>query len=240
MKQLSIWLCCISLSLPMSWGQQTQPIDSTAQDAVKPPAPLALRFGVDLSRPLRAQLDSDFKGFELVGDLKVYNDLYVALELGNETRTQQSEQINFTSEGSYLKLGIDYNMYDNWVGMNNQVFIGLRLGNSLHQQTVNSYTLYTTHHFWPESPVTNSNATRTYTDLNAQWVEVLAGIKVQVLHNIYLGLSVRMHRLLSHKQPDNFNNLYVPGFNKVTDENNFGVGFNYTLTYSIPIRIGKR
>ena len=45
--------------------------------------------------------------------------------------------------------------------------------------------------------------------------------------------------LLSDKKPDNFGNLFIPGFNKVTDENTFGSGFNYTLTYSIPLKKRK-
>ncbi|MGA0431511.1 MAG: DUF6048 family protein [Flavobacteriaceae bacterium] len=240
MKQWYIWLCCISFFAAPIWGQQLQDNDSIEVVAIKKEAPMALRFGIDLYRPIRSQIKEDFEGFELVGDLKVYNDLYVALELGNENRTLQSEQLNFSTKGNYLKLGIDYNMYDNWKGMNNQVYIGLRFGNSLHQQTVNNYTLYSTTHFWPEALISNSNATKTSPNLSAQWIEVLAGIKVQIIHNFYLGLSLRLNRLLNQKQPDNFNNLYLPGFNKVTDENNFGVGFNYTLTYSIPFRFGKK
>ena len=48
-----------------------------------------------------------------------------------------------------------------------------------------------------------------------------------------------MNRMIINPQPYNFGNLYVPGFNKVTDENNFGASFNYTLTYSLPFRFRK-
>jgi hypothetical protein len=46
--------------------------------------------------------------------------------------------------------------------------------------------------------------------------------------------------LLKDKIPENFDNIYIPGFNKKTEENNFGAGFNYTLTYSIPFRSKKK
>jgi hypothetical protein len=41
--------------------------------------------------------------------------------------------------------------------------------------------------------------------------------------------------LVSEKASDNFPNLYIPGFNKVTDGSKFGVGYNYTISYLIPI-----
>jgi len=67
------------------------------------------------------------------------------------------------------------------------------------------------------------------------------GTKVQVLKNVYLGFSARMHVLISDKIPENFDNIYIPGFNKKTTDNKFGASFNYSLTYSIPfLRTAKK
>ena len=62
---------------------------------------------------------------------------------------------------------------------------------------------------------------------------------LETFKNVYLGLSLRLNKLLSDEKPNNFGNLFIPGFNKVTDENTFGSGFNYTLTYSIPLKKRK-
>jgi hypothetical protein len=242
MKLRHIWACCISLWGLSLFGQETPPavVDSLAtQIATPPPAPMALRFGVDVYRIVRTQTDKDFSGFEAVVDLKVYDDLYAAVEIGSEERTIQSEQINFTTSGSYQKIGVNYNMYDNWKGMNNQVYVGLRFANSIHEQRVNNYVLFKNNPLWEDVPVSNGFAVKNYPDLNAQWLEFIAGMQVQLLHNIYLGFSLRLTRMLSAKAPENFNNLHVPGFNKVTDDNIFGVAFNYTLTYTIPFRFLK-
>ena len=64
-------------------------------------------------------------------------------------------------------------------------------------------------------------------------------MKVKIISNFYLGFSFRLNRLINHVSPENFDNLYIPGFNKKTDENNWGGGFNYTITYSIPINLSK-
>ena len=45
---------------------------------------------------------------------------------------------------------------------------------------------------------------------------------------------IELEKLVSNKTPDNFDNLYIPGFNR-TYNGDFGVGFNYTVSYFIPI-----
>ena len=36
-----------------------------------------------------------------------------------------------------------------------------------------------------------------------------------------MGLSLRLNRLLNQKKPENFSNLYIPGFNKVLEDDEF-------------------
>ena len=192
---------------------------------------------MDLSKPLKTQFKNDYFGLELVGDIRLYKEIYGAIELGNEKRTSQSEQINFTTTGSYIKFGFDYNMYKNWKGMNNAIFLGMRFCNSFHKQKVNEYEIYQLDHYWPEESISSGPEIRERDQLKAGWIEIIAGMKVRVFNNFYMGFSLRLNRLLNDTVPQNFDNLYIPGFNKKTDENIWGAGFNYTLTYAIPIKI---
>ena len=59
-------------------------------------------------------------------------------------------------------------------------------------------------------------------------------MKAEVFNNVFVGFSVRLNRLVSQKRPNNFDNLYIPGFNR-TYNGDFGVGFNYTVSYFIPL-----
>ena len=242
MKQKHTWLFITSF---IFFGfilnaQENKEIDSVSIKLTsKKNNTLALRAGIDLFMPVLSQFDSDFQGLEIVGDLNFYKDLFLAAEIGSLKKRIQSEQINFTTNGTYIKLGLDYNLFNNWKGMKNSIFIGLRYGRSIHKHTINNYLIYITHHYW-ETPITNkgySNGERK--SLSSGWIEFLFGIKTEVWKNFYLGISLRLNRILSQNQPEDFGNLYVPGFNKVTDENNFGVGFNYTITYSFPFRFKK-
>ena len=57
----------------------------------------------------------------------------------------------------------------------------------------------------------------------------------KISKNIFIGTSLRLNRMINQKSPENFGNLYIPGFNIVTEDNNFGTGITYTLTYRIPL-----
>ena len=143
MKKVHIWLFIISLftSLCCTSAQElVQEVKEALKEEVvdtinkREKKPYTIRFGVDLSKPLMAQLNKDYFGLELVGDIRLFSEFYGAIELGNERKTQQSERINFKTSGTYLKLGFDYNMYKNWKGMNNAIYLGMRIGNSFHKQ----------------------------------------------------------------------------------------------------------
>ena len=238
MKQTHTWVFYISLlSFCYSVSQENDNITINDSLNLKKEKSINLRVGFDLYRIILSRVSDDFDGFEIVGDLKVSENFFIALELGNLDITKQVEQVNFTTNGNYFKVGIDYNMFENLEGMNNHITLGARIGSSRHDQTLNSYTILDRTRYWTNSdlPITNGFATGERPDLNALWFEVVLNFKVQILKNIYTGISLRLNRLISDKIPSNFDNIYIPGFNKKTQDNVFGAGFNYTLTYNFSL-----
>jgi hypothetical protein len=191
-----------------------------------------LRVGVDLSKIARSFYEDNYKGLEVVGDYRFSKKYYLAGELGNENKTVNDDQLNFTTKGSYFKAGFNYNIYDNWLDMENLIYIGLRYGVSTFSQTLNSYKIYNAHPYFPDTPVIVSG--EKFSGLSAQWAEVVVGINAKVLNNFYVGFSFRANHLISNKKPNTFDNLYIPGFNRTYD-GNFGAGFNYTLSYFFPL-----
>jgi len=63
----------------------------------KAPRTFALRGGLDMVKLGRTQFEEGYQGLEIVGDLRLNRRLAVAAEVGSEKRTQQTEQINFTT-----------------------------------------------------------------------------------------------------------------------------------------------
>lgn len=202
-------------------------------DSVKPKTErYGIRFGADLFKLTRSFYDKDYRGLELVGDYRLTRKHYIAAEIGNEKKTVDDTQLNFTTNGTYIKAGFDYNAYENWLGMENMIYVGLRYGFSSFSQTLNSYEVYNPNQYFDEAPEIVSG--EKFNGLTAQWMEVVAGVKAEVFNNIYVGFSLRVNRLFSNKKPDNFDNLYIPGFNRTYD-GDFGVGFNYTVSYFLPL-----
>jgi hypothetical protein len=196
-----------------------------------------LRLGVDLSKIARGFYEKNYKGIEIVGDYRVSKKMFLAGELGNENKTVDDDRVNFTTKGNYFKVGFDFNGYENWLDMENMIHIGLRYGVSAFSQELNTYKIYDTSSYFPIVPPVVS-CTK-YEGLSAQWVEVVAGAKAEILKNLYIGFSVRMNYLTSNKKPEGFDNLYIPGFNRTYD-GKFGAGWNYTLSYFIPLYKSKK
>jgi hypothetical protein len=197
-----------------------------------------IRLGFDLLKPILSSSEGDNLNYEIVSDLQLTENIYLAGEYGLIDKVIEDENINFNSSGSFLRIGFDYNMFENWIGMDNSIYIGLRYGTSNFSSKILDYNVRNKDSYF-SNLVTNEFQTIEYSNLSGNWIELLLGIKVETFKNVYLGLSLRLNKLLSDKKPDNFGNLFIPGFNKVTDENTFGSGFNYTLTYSIPLKKRK-
>lgn len=191
-----------------------------------------LRLGVDLFKLSRSFYEKDYKGLEIVGDYRIAKKYYLAAEIGNEDKTVADDQLHFTTKGTYFKVGFDYNLYENWLDMENKVYVGMRYGVSSFSQRLNSYTIYNANPYFEASPVLISG--EKFNGLSAQWIEVVAGVNAKVFNNIYVGFSFRLNNLVSNKKPATFDNLYIPGFNR-TYAGNFGAGFNYTVSYFIPL-----
>lgn len=191
-----------------------------------------LRLGVDLYKMTRSFYEPNYKGLELVGDYRLTKNYYLAAELGSENKTTDDDRLDFTTKGSFLKVGFDYNTYENWLDMRNLVYIGLRYGVSSFNQTLNSYEIYNPHPYFGEAPAIVSGVKSD--GLSAHWLEAVVGVKAEVLPNVYAGFSLRLNRMISNTKPTHFDNLYIPGFNR-TYEGDFGVGFNYSVSYFLPL-----
>lgn len=202
-------------------------------DSIKPKTErYGLRLGVDLFKLSRTFTEKDYRGLELVGDFKLTRKHYLAAEIGNENKTVDDARLNFTTKGTYIKAGFDYNAYQNWFGMHNMIYVGLRYGVSTFSQTLNTFSVYNPHPYFGASPTLVSG--EKYDGLSAQWIEVVAGVKAEIVQNLYVGFSLRLNNLITNKTPENFDNLYIPGFNR-TYGGKFGAGFNYTISYFVPI-----
>lgn len=211
---------------------QTQKIDTqnSKNDSLVYKSPFGIRIGIDISKPIKSAVTGSYSGLEFVGDYRVSNRMFIAAEIGFEEEITQEDYTNSTAKGTYIRAGFNYNAYENWLDMNNEIFLGMRYGLSFFEQKLNSYTPNVNTIYFPSNPIYPVNETA---NINAHWTEFMVGFKVETLKNFFVSASVSYKVLISVKEPDNFKTLYSPGFNRIF-ESGTGFGFNYTLSYLIP------
>ena len=240
MKQAHTSFFVISLTLLMfvSLTSFSQNTNETQTDTIIYKQKYGLRLGVDISKPVRSFIDDDYTGIEIMGDYRLTQTIYLAGELGTEERTNTTDYLDVTAKGSYLKAGFDYNFYKNWLDMENMMYGGFRVGVSSFSQTLNSFTVYNTDQYYntdPSSTEYDFNDPIEFKGLSAIWAELIIGLKAEIFNNVYVGANVQLKGRITEDKPENFANLYIPGFNKVFDSGRFGIGFGYNISYLVPI-----
>lgn len=213
-------------------GKQKKELEKTEKDTIIYKTAYGLRLGIDISKPILGRISNSYNGLELVGDYRISKRFFIAAELGYEEETTYEDYTNSTAKGSYARFGFNYNAYENWLDMNNEIFVGFRYSFSLFDQTLNSYTPNVNSTYFPADLI---NTPSTASSLNAHWTELLLGLKVETLKNLYVSASISYKVMISAKEPENFKTLYAPGFNSIYDTST-GFGFNYTISYLIPFK----
>ena len=230
----------IIMLIPVLAIGQSQPIDLQPKDTVEYKEKYGIRVGADISKLVLTFLDEDYTGLELVGDYRLTNKLYLAAEIGNETKAQRENLNNtllydFETTGSYIKAGVEINTYQNWYGMNNSIIIGGRYAVSSFNHTLNDYSIFDSNRLYSPDFLPGIQPGQKFDGLSASWLEFVVGIKAELFANIFVGMSARVGFLVTNKEDARFPNLWIPGFNKVTEGSNFGVNYNYSISYLIPI-----
>lgn len=221
------------ISIILAFNFFINSFSQTETDSISIKNKFGLRAGVDLSKLLNSAFNDDYEGFEVSADLRILKNIYISAEIGTEKKIISNDYLNTEAKGNYLKAGGDYNMYTNWLGMDNLIYSGFRIGFSNFSQTINSYTIYDVNNQpWGQAtyynPIVSDN-------LNALWMEFIVGIKTQVLNNLFLGFNIQLKNLISDKTKNNIDNIYIPGFNRTYDSSSLGSGFSYSISYLVPI-----
>lgn len=231
MKRKLIYIFCISLLCCSGiWAQGSSVVKN--KDTLRQNNSYGLRVGVDLQNIVTSFTNPNFKGVEFMADYRLTDKYYLAGELGNQKKTSNETSISTTADGSYIKVGLDCNVYKNLVGLRNMIFIGARYGFATYSQELNSYNIATQNNFFG---VDSGDQNLQSEGLTAHWLEMLVGIKAEIFNNLYVGFSVSVQRKLSDESPNGFESLYIPGYGTTNDFGEVSAGYRYFVSYFIPL-----
>lgn len=227
LKYITSLLFCFVLSFGFAQKETTK---ETQSDSVVYKKPYGIRLGIDISKPILSNFNDSYKGFEIVGDFRVTRKWYIATELGYDEKIVSEDFTKSTTKGQFIKLGGNFNTYNNWLDMNNEIYVGGRYGFSIANHTLNSYKINSGNFFITDDIVSDKKFERTL----SHWAEFHLGIKVETFKNLFVGFHGSYKIGLKIEEPKDFKTLYAPGFNRVYASKT-GFGFNYTISYLIPI-----
>ncbi|MFV0554093.1 MAG: DUF6048 family protein [Mangrovibacterium sp.] len=192
-----------------------------------------LRLGFDISRPFQSLwVKGDRWGVEFSADMELKPDLFVVAEGGWESFDMKQPHVDYSANGAYLRIGVDYNLLHvpNEPNDKSTLFVGARYGVGPSAQTVNGYSI---DNYW--GTFEGSFEQQNYV---AHWGEVVFGMKTEVLKNLYLGWNVRAKFLLGQSAGNMPPAYFAAGYG--TDNGGMNFDFNYTIMYSLPFNFGKR
>ena len=119
MKRKQIYIFIFSLStISFIVGQEIQNEEIDSLDTKEKFINIdKLSIGVDLYKPIYSTTNNDDLSYELITSLRIFKDFCIAAEIGSLDKYIEDENVNFTSTGEYIKFGFDYNLFNNWSGM---------------------------------------------------------------------------------------------------------------------------
>lgn len=187
-----------------------------------------LRLEVDLS-PVVNNLVNNGERFSyeagLYADLK--HKYFPAIEIGFAGADKlTSEAIGFKTSGMFARVGVDLNLMKpkkDKLPTNNIFYAGVRFGFSPFNYSITNVKV--PNNYWGEN-ITQNFPNQSSTKL---WFEIVAGMRVEVSRNIYMGWTVRNKNLLGQDVPGEIQPWYIPGFGIKGEGKNWGV--NYAIGY---------
>ena len=220
MKRISGFIISLLLALPV-W--------CSAQDTIRYPISemKGIRVGIDVSKLLFPVIyKGERMGFEATADMFVKGNFFAVAEAGwLRVNLDRSPDYHYKENGMYVKAGIDYNLLKSRrPNSNDIVYGGVRYGLSVFNQQAENITV--PEHFWPEG----SDLAIPKSTLSAQWLELLLGVKAEVLTNFYVGLTFRLKfRTVSPKDPYSIP-YQIPGYGE--GNSGYALGLNYYISYN--------
>lgn len=188
----------------------------------------SIRFGTDVlalalsSSPRfggwEVNADADFGRFYLVGDYGHWGK--------NETLVNGGD---YQNDGTYWRVGLDVNILKKDPDRN-MLFFGLRYARSSYSEQVN-LTVDDPYFGTQQYTLTNPNA-------SAAWGEMVAGLRVRVWKEFWMGFTSRLKVGLAVRGTGELSSYDVPGFAVIGDGLTWG--FNYQVFWRFPFERKKK
>lgn len=182
---------------------------------------------LDLLNPAMSLLGTKYLQGEVAVDVNLKNMFFPVAEIGYGNVSYKNDQgLTYKSRAPYFRVGLNYNVMAK-KGTESHFYIGLRYGLSSFNYDITSQGL--TDPVWPGEIDFNRSGKNAF----AQWIELVAGVRVQIVRNFMMGWSVRLRREVSKSVFDDHEPWYIPGYGY---SGTTSIGATYSLIYKFNIK----
>ncbi len=218
-------------------SQQQRTERRNTEPEIEYPLLNGLDVGIDILGPATKILGSDNYSMEAFADLDIKHRFFPTVELGyGRSSTSNDYDTHYSSKTPYARLGADYNvLYKKRHG--NMLLVGFRYGFG-----TTTYDVSTSADSSSASltnltdPIWGDNSTYSHDGMKAtmHWIELCAGVRVNVSGSIYMTWNVRLKYKLSASVSEYGDPYYVGGYGRYKS-NVFGL--TYSIVYRLPVKL---
>jgi len=197
-----ILLLCLLMSMAFS----VSAAEKKKKEVINIPLYQGVQIGLDLGSPLSGLL-SGSGGAAVSADVNLRNKYFPTIQLGHASYDKTSDTgIHFTTSGQYFKLGVNKALAYSGTKAENLFYAGAHCGFSSFSYSLDN--LVSNVNYWGKSTATSLQDEKS----TAGWIELVAGVRVQVLGPLSLGWNVQ-YRSTLHVSNGNYSiPAYIPGY----------------------------
>lgn len=191
--------------------------------------PTAIKLGIDPAALGYLIFSEKRAGFEAEADIDI-DRFFLTANYGVSSYKLNEPIYAYDNQGTYLRIGPDINFMHKDPHLN-VAFFGFRYAMSSFSDKLDYDTKAEIQSDigWPSTRETISND-----NAKASWYELVTGLKIRVVKQLYLGFTLRFKLLMKVKQVESLRPYYIPGFGKNINTSSFA--FNFFVSYRLPFR----
>jgi len=185
-----------------------------------------LKVEVDAFSLAMSAFNKETYSFEGNVQVNLKEKYFPTLEMGLAGADKTSiNDYSFKTTGLFTRIGVDYNLLKPNkpdTKIHKYFLIGVRYGFSHFSYDLSNITI--DNGYWGDGIIRDFNDVKT----TKHWFEVVAGLRVEVVKNIYMGWNVRLKTRLGDEKEGEVSPWFIPGIG-IKSTGNWG--FNYTIGY---------
>jgi hypothetical protein len=184
-----------------------------------------LRFSIDISRPVLNLAQDTRSSYEAAVDYYLHQEIYLVAEGGFGSSNYDYPDLSYKTTNSFFRFGVDRTIItrlgnSDW----DAAFFGARYAFAPISRQEASYTIV-------DSVWGNNSGTIPAKTFSAHWIEITAGVRVELLKCLFAGWNVRGKFLLNQQSFRELPPQFIAGFGRGDKTTVFD--FNFYLSYAL-------